>query len=41
MARFPGLLVSSLAILAIDADDKVRAAAVAVLTERAGTMTGD
>jgi hypothetical protein len=41
VATFPGLLTSSLAILAIDADDTVRAAAVAVLTERASTMTGD
>lgn len=41
VARFPGLLTSSLAILAIDADEHVRAAAVAILTERAGTMTGD
>lgn len=42
VADFPGLLASSLAILAIDDDDEVRAAAVVVLTERAaGFMTGD
>lgn len=41
VARFPGLLTSSLAILAIDQDETVRAAAVRVLDERAGTMTGD
>ena len=41
VAHFPGLLTSSLAILAIDDDDQVRAAAVATLTQRAGSMTGD
>lgn len=42
VARFPDLLTSALAVLAVDADDAVQAAAVAVLDERAGiSMTGD
>lgn len=40
-ARFPGRFTSSLAILAIDADETVRSAAAAFLDARAGTMTGD
>ena len=41
VAGFPGQPTSSLAILAIDADEQVRAAAVAILTQRARTTTGD
>lgn len=35
VARFPGLITSSLAVLAIDHKDEVRAAAVEALTNRA------
>ena len=38
VASFPELLTSSLGILAIDRDEKVRAAAIAVLTERSGDV---
>lgn len=41
VAHFPGLLKSELAVLAIDKDEQVRATAVAILTQRADTMTGD
>jgi hypothetical protein len=41
VAGFPGLLTSALAILAIDADDTVRAAAIAALDDRVWSMTGD
>lgn len=41
VARFPGLLTSTLAVLAVDVDEAVRAAAVAALDDRVATMTGD
>lgn len=41
VAEFPGLLTSTLGMLAVDADEAVRAAATRVLDERAGTMTRD
>ncbi|HEY3546420.1 MAG TPA: hypothetical protein VGK17_10040 [Propionicimonas sp.] len=41
VATFHGLLTSTLAVLAVDDDERVQAAAVAVLDQRAATMTGD
>ena len=41
VARFPGQLTSSLAILAVDTDEQVRVTAIEILTQRADTMTGD
>lgn len=41
VARCPGRLTSTLAILANDANNRVRATLVAILTEQASTMPGD
>lgn len=41
LTGFPGLPTPALAVLAVDQDDEVRAAALRVLDARAGTMTGD
>jgi hypothetical protein len=39
VARFPGLVTSTLGVLTVDPDPEVRAAAVTILTARAATMT--
>ena len=41
VACFPGLTTSGLAILAIDPNEQVRAAAATALADRAGTTFGD